>query len=269
MNTSLETLPFNKFNIKTLIGYPSLYIIGERTLIKDILIENILEKYKDIPEKIFISPDKEYDNSIRNKYNDVKFYSSYENNIIFSLLTKQNNWRLPYIDPTDNEDFDYDYDYNNKFHKFNNNRSALIILNCCLDDKNISEELCKELIFKSKEKRIILVVALQYPIISDPIMISNFDYIIINDMINVSTQKLYNIFASNIMNYNQFEYVLNDLITNYCAMIIKNKFVNYKYFDSAYKIAYYNKLCDKEKEIAHCMDSSTDYLFQDNISSAY
>lgn len=250
MNTHSEELSFNNFSIKNLVDYNSLCILGCRTPIRDKILENILEVYNNIPEKIFISPEDEYDHSIINNYDVVKLHTLCTDTIS-SLLIKQNNKCMSIIDPIYNDDFEYEFSYNNKFNKFNKDSSALVILNCCLNEKIIDEPIFKELLFNFKQKRIIVVVVSPTPIMRDPLMLSNFDYIIINDFQHTPIRDLYSIYASNFINYDQFMRILRDSLRKNSSLVIKNNIAKCQHIDIHWKISYYCALLDEQKNVTH------------------
>ena len=219
-------IPISEFSLDEMSAHPSIVMIAKRGSGKSWLARAILQKYKDIPVGVIISPT-EIDNPFYSKFFPQSFiYHEYNSQIIKKILLRQKkiikkaNEReqsgKPPIDPR-----------------------IIIIMDDCLASKGswARDPLIHDLLFNGRHRQIMYILTMQFPLGIIPELRSNFDYIFLlaDDQIS-NLRRIWEHYAGVFPDFYSFRQVFKQLTDNYGSMVLKNRGVGGSLFD---KIAFY------------------------------
>ena len=206
---------FHKFNIETIARDATCVILGQRGSGKSVLIRNILQVLKDIPQGIIISKTEKYNKAYSDIFPSTFIYDKYSRELVEKVFSSQesklNHYRREHPEVRDGKSVD---------------NSFLMVMEDCLADASLwkKDTYIKEIFQNGRHANICYIVTLQYTKGITPELRSNIDYIFIfrHDS-KVELRSLYENYASIIPTFSIFCQILESLTRNYMCMVIENK----------------------------------------------
>lgn len=218
-------MPISEFSLDEMSANPSIVIIAKRGSGKSFVAKAILQKYKNIPVGIIISPTEADNPFYSNFFPDAYIYHEYNSSIIKKLLfrqklilkkAKEKKESGKYIDPR-----------------------AIVVMDDCLASKGTwnKDPPIQDLLFNGRHRQIMYILIMQFPLAIKPELRVNFDYVfLLADSQRNNLRKIHEHYAGMFPTFESFQQIFSDLTEDYGCMVIKNRDTGNSLFD---KIAFY------------------------------
>lgn len=192
---------------------PAIIMVAPRGCGKTVLVQTILNYFKDIPVGLIISPTDRMTHTYSSFFPDLFIFYNYRDETMKKLLERQTKM------------IEKCREYNKKG-KSVDPRCFLIMDDCLADAKNWEKETSvKEILFNGRHYKIAYLLTMQYPLGIHPQLRSNFDYIFLfyedkNNML----KKYYDHYAGIFPTFDSFKETFMKLTKEKgTAMVIVNK----------------------------------------------
>lgn len=208
-----EKLPIKQFKLEEMVKDPAIVMIAKRGSGKSWICRAILKQLKDIPAGIIIAPTDRMSCFYGTFFPDSYIFYDYKSEIIKSLLYRQEQM------------IDKRTEYKKKG-KYVDTR-AFIIMDDCLSKKGswMKDQPITELLFNGRHYHVTYILTMQYPLGITPDLRGNFDYIfLMKDNFQSNIKRMYDHYAGMFPTFDSFKQVFGQLVVDYGAMVVVNRF---------------------------------------------
>lgn len=218
-------LPISEFSMDDMCINPSIVMIAKRGSGKSWVTRAVLQKFKDVPVGLILSPTEQDNPFYSGFFPDSYIFYEYKSSILQKLLyrqrlmikkAKEKKDEGKYIDPR-----------------------AIIVMDDCLASKGswAKDPPIHDLLFNGRHRQIMYILTMQFPLGIKPELRSNFDYIFLlaDDQVS-NLKRIYEHYAGMFPDFFSFRQVFKQLTDDFGAMVIKNRGARDSLFD---KIAFY------------------------------
>jgi hypothetical protein len=202
-------LPIKEFSMRNIYPNSAMIIIAKRGSGKSWVVRAIIERFKDFPCGIVISPTEDVDPFYSKFFPESYIYTTYKPETIQKIFTRQKKLK------------DKERRTGKKLDK-----RILIVMDDCLAIKSSwnKDPNIDILLMNGRHYEITFILTMQYALGISPTLRSNFDYIIaLADDIQNNIERLYKNYAGIFPNLDSFKQVFQQLTEDYGAMIIANR----------------------------------------------
>jgi len=218
-------LPIPEFCVDEMCINPSVVMIAKRGSGKSWVTRAVLQKFKDVPVGLILSPTEQDNPFYSGFFPDTYIFYEYKSSILQRLLYRQ---RMMIKKAKDKKEKG----------KFLDPR-AIIVMDDCLASKGAwaKDPPIHDLLFNGRHRQIMYILTMQFPLGIKPELRSNFDYIFLlaDDQVS-NLKRIYEHYAGMFPDFHSFRQVFKQLTDDFGAMVIKNRGARGSLFD---KIAFY------------------------------
>jgi len=218
VDTQHGYLKIQHYKLQDIPDNSTILLIGRRGNGKSTVVKSLIERFKDLPAAVIISPTDRVNDFYSSFFPSSFIYNDYKTSILEKIFARQKT--LLKKDPN------------------NPNARLLLIMDDCLSCKGewLNDPLIRELIFNGRHYKITFILTMQAALGITPEYRNNFIYVFITAEDHMSElRKLFLHYCSVFPDFNSFKDVFSQLTIDWGCMLVVNKNANSKFTEKIFR----------------------------------